>query len=228
MPAGDANFHLLSFPEGVIPDPPERFTFPFHYRVHPLAKKAAEQLQHHLETQREWNHDFGFDREEVGACGKMFGVLVVRNTVGQLGYLSAYSGKLANSNHLPGFVPPVYDTLLSEGFYKQGEKRLVRINAEVKRLEQSVALATARQRLVSIQEEAKEDLVRERKENKAAKANRRKIREEQKPLLSAAAYAELEQSLARESVGRHFAYKDLANVWERRVAGSLNRTFAAP
>lgn len=217
MPPNDANFHLLSYPQGEVLDPPERFTFPFHYRVHPLAQRAAEQLQDHLETQQDWHHDFGFDQAEVGARGKMFGVLVVRNTVGQLGYLAAYSGKLANSNALPGFVPPVYDTLLSEGFYKQGEKRLVIVNAEVKRLEQSAELKEARERLAEVREQAKADITRERQEMKAAKRARKQKREEQRMLLSPEAYAALEKTLANESVGRHFALKDLTTVWDSRV-----------
>lgn len=217
MPNGDANFHVLSFPQGVIPDPPERFTFPFHYRVHPLAQRSAEQLQDHLLNQEVWHHDFGFDSQEVGARGKMFGVLVVRGNGGQLGYLAGYSGKLANSNHLPGFVPPVYDTLLSQGFYKQGEKRLVKVNAEVKRLEQSIELRNAREQLTLTQEQAKEDLSREKKELKAAKVARRRIREEQKLLLNTEEYAKLEKSLAQESVGRHFALKDLTTMWKSRV-----------
>ncbi len=218
MSQSDTNFHVLSFPDEKVPALPERFTFPFHYQVHPLARRASELLQQHLAEQETWVHDFGLGREDVGARGKMFGVLVVRDAAGILGFLAAYSGKLANSNHLPGFVPPVYDTLLSEGFYKQGEKRLVVINAEVKRLLASEALAAAKQQVVEVRENATGALAEEKKSLKAAKAKRREIRATQKAILSEEAYAELERSLARESVGRHFAYKDLVGVWDKRIA----------
>lgn len=217
MSRSDDNFHALSFPSGDIPAPPERFTFPFHYRVHPLAQRASELLRGHLETQKNWEHDFGFDRTDVGARGKMFGVLVVRNQAGALGYLAAYSGKLAGSNDLPGFVPPVYDTLLSEGFYKQGEKRLVVVNAEVKRLLGSEELATAKRQLAETRKMAATALAEEKKMMKAAKASRRETRKAKKPLLSTEAYATLEKELAAESVGRHFAYKDLAGAWDNRI-----------
>jgi tRNA pseudouridine32 synthase/23S rRNA pseudouridine746 synthase len=38
----------------------------------------------------------------------MFGVLVVKNTSGDLGYLSAFSGKLAGSVHQKGFAPSYF------------------------------------------------------------------------------------------------------------------------
>ncbi len=53
---------------------PERFTFPFYYEPHPLCEIASQQLQQHLETQTDWQHDFGLDSDE--GRGKMFGVLI--------------------------------------------------------------------------------------------------------------------------------------------------------
>ena len=58
---------------------PVRFTFPFYYEPHPLAKIAAAELQHYLETHTGLGHNFGLDADDAGlAIGKMFGVLVVR------------------------------------------------------------------------------------------------------------------------------------------------------
>jgi len=96
---------------------PERFTFPFYYDVHPLAQHAVSLLQQRLEIE-DFGHDFGLDRQErLGAIGKMFGVLVVQNAAGELGYLAAFSGKLGNSNAHEGFVPPVFDLLETQGFF---------------------------------------------------------------------------------------------------------------
>ncbi len=81
---------------------PARFTFPFYYDLHPLAAAAAKDLQAHIEK-TDFSHDFGLDRtERLGAIGKMFGVLVVQNQEGKLGYLAAFSGKLGNSNEHEG------------------------------------------------------------------------------------------------------------------------------
>ncbi|MFT7121970.1 MAG: tRNA pseudouridine32 synthase/23S rRNA pseudouridine746 synthase [Neolewinella sp.] len=218
MSKADEKFHHLSFPDGAQPVPPARFTFPFYYKPHPLALAAVDDLQGHLRTQQDWDHDFGHTGVEVGAKGKMFGVLVVQSPDGELGYLSAYSGKLANSNHLPGFVPPVYDVLLAQGFYKKGEKKVNAINAQVEALEGSAELPVVRKAFEEAEAQAKEELAAEKKSLKAAKTERRRLREEQRPLLSDDAFAELEAELARQSVGRHFGMKDLTKAWAARVA----------
>ena len=76
---------------------PDRFTFPFYYEVHPLAKHAVELLQQRLKNEH-FGHDFGIGRtERLGAIGKMFGVLVVQNSTGELGYLAAFSGLVAKT-----------------------------------------------------------------------------------------------------------------------------------
>ena len=112
---------------------PERFTFPFYYEPHPLCLLAAKELQKHLETQQERQHNFGLADNEKDPIGKMFGVLLVQNKLGKIGYLAAFSGKLAGVNHLPLFVPPIYDILQENGFYKKGELYLNQLNKEIEK-----------------------------------------------------------------------------------------------
>lgn len=115
---------------------PEKFTFPLFYTPHPLAKIAAEELQNYLENQNDFVHNFGIDMNAEGMIiGKMFGVLVVKNKEGKLGYLAAFSGKLANANHHKGFVPPVFDMLTDNSFFLEKSKPLWHLNAEIERLE---------------------------------------------------------------------------------------------
>ncbi|WP_417608901.1 pseudouridylate synthase [Owenweeksia hongkongensis] len=115
---------------------PERFTYPFEYEPHPLSILAAEELQNHLETQIEWNHNFGLEQGKEGkVIGKMFGVLVVTNAKEELGYLSAFSGKLAGGNHHSKFVPPVYDALTEGSFLNEGMPRLNQMSAVIKELQ---------------------------------------------------------------------------------------------
>lgn len=220
MPQSDPNLHSLTLPSAERAPRPEQFNYPFHYVPHPLAIAAAEDLQQHLQTQTYWEHDFGLTGEAVGGRGKMFGVLVVEDADGQLGYLAAYSGKLADSNDLPGFVPPVYDTLRKEGFYKIGEERLTRINARVKQLQGADELETARQNLLRAEEQAQKEIEQERRNQKAAKKARHERRDEQREILSPAAFTVLEEELAKESVGRHFALKDLSRAWDARIAAA--------
>ena len=49
----------------------------------------------------------------------MFGVLIVEDTAGTVGFLAAFSGLLAGDNHHDYFVPPVYDLLRPDGYFKQ-------------------------------------------------------------------------------------------------------------
>ena len=125
---------------------PERFTFPFYYQPHPLCLLAASELQSHLDTQTDWIHNFGLSGEDDGAIGKMFGVLLVQNINNEIGYLAAFSGKLAESNHLSKFVPPVFDVLDEAGFYLKGHETVNKITADIKSLENSpqfIASATS-------------------------------------------------------------------------------------
>lgn len=112
---------------------PEKFTFPFKYTPHPLSIVAAEQLQQHLMHQTEWIHNFGLSDQDKGAVvGKMFGVLVVKNQDNEIGFLSAFSGKLAGGNHHLKFVPPVFDLLVQDGFLPLGMSELSRMTEEIK------------------------------------------------------------------------------------------------
>ena len=110
---------------------PEKLNFPFYYEVNELCKIAANELQQYIKENLESQHDFGlkepFAKE---AIGKMFGVLVVEKD-NELGYLVAYSGKLANSNEIAFFVPPVFDMLKNDGYFLKEELVLNGINKEI-------------------------------------------------------------------------------------------------
>jgi tRNA pseudouridine32 synthase/23S rRNA pseudouridine746 synthase len=128
---------FIPFRDGNLITLPSNFTFPFYYTPHPIALKAVGQLQERLKS-GDFKHDFGIGRSERnGAIGKMFGVLVVQNESGELGYLAAFSGKLGNSNHHEGFVPPVYDLLDPTGFFRKEEIEVNELTLELHRLEQN-------------------------------------------------------------------------------------------
>ena len=104
---------------------PEKFTFPFYYEPNVLAEIATNELQNYLSEQDNWNSRFGLDTiANEDAIGKMFGVLVVQNKNGELGYLSAVSGKLFDSNDHQRFVPPVFDIHTVNGFFNEGAKKI--------------------------------------------------------------------------------------------------------
>src|SRR5690625_6794830 len=104
---------------------PKKFTYPFYYTPHPLVKLATEDLQNYLENDFKGNHNFGLNGENTeNAIGEMLGVLVVQDKNGRLGYLYAFSGKVADSNHDEKFVPPVVGMLTEVSFLYDGEKHI--------------------------------------------------------------------------------------------------------
>ena len=100
--------------------PPERFTYPFAYEPHPLCQLAAKAVQAYIASHEEIQED--------ADKGKMFGVLVVEMSPGQLGFLAAYSGLLAGRNDWPYFVPPIFDAQQPDGYFKTQEREISRIS----------------------------------------------------------------------------------------------------
>ena len=111
---------------------PEKFTFPFYYEPHLLAKIATTEVQSYLENQTDFEHNFGLDiNNNALAIGKMFGVLVVKNKQDKIGYLTAFSGKLADKSLPEKFVPPVFNMRTSGSFYIKGELEIDVMNAQL-------------------------------------------------------------------------------------------------
>jgi tRNA pseudouridine32 synthase/23S rRNA pseudouridine746 synthase len=157
---------------------PAAFTFPFYYDVHPLARHAASLLMQRLETE-EFGHDFGLGRQERnGAIGKMLGVLVVKNREGQLGYLAAFSGKLGNSNEHAGFVPPVFDLLHAQSFFRREEIEINELTIQLAQLEKLPDYAVLKQQLDRVSHDWAQRLEQERQRQKQAKINRDQQRQE--------------------------------------------------
>ena len=86
---------------------PALFTWPFHYEPHPLSRLAAAEVQRYLASKSEW-------REEIQG-GKMFGVLVVRDREGGIGFLAAFSGNLCVITTKPGYASAISVPIDSKG-----------------------------------------------------------------------------------------------------------------
>lgn len=144
---------------------PEAFTWPFHYVPHPLSVIAAEQVKGYLATRSEWS-------EEI-ARGKMFGVLVVEDGEGELGFVAAFSGNLSSSNHHDYFVPPIYDMLQPGDFFRRGEAEITAINRKIADIESSAEYLSAKHDLESVRLEIESQLAR----LKSAFAERKRLRD---------------------------------------------------
>ncbi len=115
---------------------PKKFDYPYNYSPHTLAQIATKELQEYLVNQTDFYHNFGIKKpEDVKALGKMFGVLVIEQQDGNLGYLAAFSGKLAESTQHKYFVPPVFDVLDANEFYIKTEEQLNELTHKIVSLE---------------------------------------------------------------------------------------------
>ena len=196
---------------------PERFTYPFYYQPHPLCELAMQELQQHLATQINWQHNFGLEGDTDSANGKMFGVLVVKNSDGELGYLSAFSGKLADSNHLPGFVPPVFDMLAKDSFFLVGQQQLNQLTRQLKPLEANPEIAVLQQQLAAEQTAGDQQIALHR----ATMIEQRKVRKQQRTAgqnnLNDAEFERLKNELAQQSIQLKNELRDLTAHWQQQV-----------
>ncbi|WP_299012919.1 RluA family pseudouridine synthase [uncultured Photobacterium sp.] len=188
---------------------PERFTFPFYYEPHPLCMLAAKELQEHLETQTNWQHNFGLNGDTGTAVGKMFGVLLVENKHGEIGYLSAFSGKMAEKNLLPHFVPPVFDMLTENSFFLTGQDEINGINAQIKTLEANPQLNELTQALSMAQQTANEQIEAHRSKMIEARKTRKAKRAAAKAELCGEELETVKNQLSQESIIEKLQLRDL-------------------
>ena len=109
---------------------PTTFTDPFNYTPHPLCRLATDEVMRFIDSHPEWHEEL--------QQGKMFGVLVVKNVVGKLGFLAAFSGLLNKQNDSPYFVPAVYDMLNPNGHFKTEEREISAINHRIADMEGNI------------------------------------------------------------------------------------------
>ena len=149
---------------------PERFTWPFHYRPHELSRLAAEQVQSYIAERKEW-------AEELSK-GKMFGVLVVKDKQGELGFLAAFSGNLAGSNCHDYFVEPIYDMLQPDDFFRKEEQQISQINKQIDTLISSEEYTQAKENLDQVKTRTAEEISKLKALMQSRKEARHKARAE--------------------------------------------------
>lgn len=204
-------------------DLPEQFNYPFYYTPHELGKIASAQLQALIE-QNPWGHNFGFDPSRTDmVIGKMFGVLVVKTPSGKLGILYGVSGKLANSNQHREFVPPVFDLLDSDGFYKKEEAKVNEINATLEFLEKSGIEKEVKTWFDRSNSALDRELSSFKEEMKVKKAQRSKLRDEYNATFEGETLRLALESLRLASVEQSFALKDLQSRIREEKEALVNK-----
>jgi len=199
---------------------PPKFTFPFYYEPHPLCLLAVEELQQHLKTQNQWQHNFGIDNQSDTATGKMFGVLLVQNPNGDIGYLSAFSGNMANKSTLPNFVPPVFDLLSKENFFTEKQAHINNINDKIVKLKENSEIQKLNSACIKLSAEAdaqieacKNQIIIQRKKRKSSRSAAEKtLNNTQRD------YALIIERLAKESVAEKNQLKALKYYWNKKIS----------
>ena len=189
---------------------PERFTYPFCYTPHPLCILAAKEVQSYLTRQTAWKDQL--------RQGKMFGVLIVQTEHGETGYLAAFSGILAGKNLHPFFVPPVYNLLQPQGFFKIEEENISSINRNIRQLENDKAYAALSAELARTIQSAENILATAKAQLKEAKTAREQRRKEKE------LNAQEEAELIRESQFQKAEYKRLERSWKARITTLQTQT----
>lgn len=199
---------------------PGKFTFPFYYEPHELSVIASKELQDYLKNQTDFNHNFGLQENQEGlVIGKMFGVLVCQNLEGKLGYLWAFSGKLAEENHHNYFVPPVFDMLKKDGFFRKEEEILNEINRKIEEIELSKEYQLGQNSVLEIEQKANEDIQNQKDRIKELKIIRDKKREKT-ATLSSIELELFEKELSEESKKESILLKKMTQYWNHQKANA--------
>ena len=141
---------------------PQSFNNPFDYVPHPVCEAAVADLLPRVEELMRGNPE-----------GKMFGVLVVRNEENaRLYYLAAFSGQLCDKSVLPGFVPPVFDFLDPDGYFKVHEAEITAINQKISALQSDSRYFEYKESYQQIQADAEVAIAEAKRKMQEAKEKR--------------------------------------------------------
>ena len=163
----DVKFHVFSNDISNIKLPP-KFTFPFCYTPHELCILAKNEVMSFLSTRYDWQKSL--------SEGKMFGVLVVKNNKDEIGFLASFSGIFNGTNNIEYFVPPIYDLLTPNGFFKTGEKKLLEFSNKILSLQQSEKYIFLKNKIVELEKNSNKEIEKYKNFMLESKKNREFLR----------------------------------------------------
>lgn len=190
---------------------PQFFTCPFCYTPHPLAVEAANDVQIYLASRTDWADEL--------AQGKMFGVLVVRDHSGQIGYLAAFSGNIAGSGVHSFFVPPIFDISDPDGHFRAEERTISELNHQIDAIANSEHYRLIANNLASIRRQAETEIDKARNIALQHKAERDALR-------CQSLSDEQQASLIRQSQHEKAELKRLSRRWTAEIADAEQKASA--
>ena len=203
---------------------PKKFTFPFYYEPHQLCEIAVDELQDYLKSQTDFEHNFGLNSNKKGLeIGKMFGVLIVKNSDDEIGYICAVSGKLAETNHHKKFVPPIFDMLTKDSYFLKEEEVLNNINQQIEALEKNTDYLTLKEQLKTEIRNSKVDIKEKKNALKSAKKDRDFRRAKAQKELHLENYTAFEEILSKESLEAKYFFNNVTRYWEHTLKNINNQ-----
>ena len=113
---------------------PQSFTYPFCYVPIPEIVDAAKVMIHRISTDAVLDSAF---KE-----GKMLGVLMAEEKGSdKISYLFAFSGNVGGQSLIEGFVPPIFNLLDPDGWYRKREAEITEINHLIPTIDDSSRIA---------------------------------------------------------------------------------------
>lgn len=188
---------------------PQKFTFPFVYEPHEIALIASKELEILIDNSN-WEHNFYNNRPDLTPIGKMFGILVVQNEKNEVGYLSAFSGKMGERVLVEPFVPPVFDRLTENSYFLEEQDILNEMNANVVELENNSTYFSWKELYHNEAKYSGHVLRTEKESIKLSKAKRTVIKSKE--------ITDLElQKLNNQSITEQLRLKRLKRFWRARL-----------
>ncbi|GAK87350.1 ribosomal large subunit pseudouridine synthase A [Vibrio ponticus] len=143
---------------------------------------------------------------------------MVRSPQGELGYLSAFSGKIAEENLLPHFVPPVFDMLAEECFFRTELAEITELNSQVKQLSANPKLAELNASLTQHKNDYQQQEQQQRQAMIDGRAARKNQRQQAENTLHGEELKTILDDLAKQSVAEKNVLKYLKLEWEAKIA----------
>ena len=188
---------------------PDQCRNPFDNNPHMLAIFASNELQQRLKNSTQITSQL-FEKE----CGKMFGVLVIADEEGKIGFISSFSGMLNKQWIVPGFVPPVFNIKQQHSFFALGEKQVTEITQVIQLQLNSENRLQDKQKLIQLGQQHEKELAGLKKQHKKNKAQRKikrlaiKNEKDESPIL---------QQLSFQSQQDKRELKQLKSDWKQKI-----------
>ena len=138
------------------------------------------------------------------------------------GQLFTFSGKIADQNLLPGFVPPVFDMLTEQSFFRSELAEITELNHKVSQLENCHELEQLKQALSSLQQQFAIEESNLRMQMINARATRKAQRQKAQQQMNPHDFTDFNLELSKKSVADKNSLKYLKLEWQQKIAQIQN------